>query len=404
MTWDPEVESPATIAIIGAGATGIEAALYARFLGYNIMLFDKAKVAQRFVDLDEFVMTEPFSECVSQLGLAALQAQTGKLPSIEPSTRLSYRAFCQEYLLPLARTDLLYDDVHVHSRVVDISRLRCRSLLAENLQERGNDEFRIVIESKSRGPWVARADVVLDCSGLANDNPRLGPGGGIAIGELDLQERLYRSYRSWKLKANEQAKRILLVFGSSKETCDTIQSLIANQTSASAENLLKLIWAIPIDPHSESQPELQELKQQFQNSRRGYFLETLGIESIGRTPEMQLIMRFSQPDETMLDVICDDVLACESTIPGWDFCPSLLVNVPSYSKQESAKLADRPWATYAGWNYATGEPNYYVLGSKRRLVATTGPSESRRSQIRDVFALLGARQDLDLYRSIQFAE
>ncbi len=27
--WDPEVESPATIAVIGGGPTGIEAALYA---------------------------------------------------------------------------------------------------------------------------------------------------------------------------------------------------------------------------------------------------------------------------------------------------------------------------------------------------------------------------------------
>ncbi len=42
MNWDAEVESPATIAIIGAGSTGIEAAIYARFLGYEIVLFDIA--------------------------------------------------------------------------------------------------------------------------------------------------------------------------------------------------------------------------------------------------------------------------------------------------------------------------------------------------------------------------
>jgi hypothetical protein len=400
MSWDPEVESPATIAIIGAGATGIEAALYARFLGYNIMLFEKAKVAQRYVDLDEFIMTEPYSECVSPLGLAALQAQSGKLPSVDPNTSLSHRAFCQEYLLPLARTDLLYDDVHVHSRVVDISRLRCQGFQDQDLQERANDEFRLVIESKSRGPWIARADIVLDCSGLENDKLRLGPGRGIAIGESDLGEASFRCYREWKLKAGEQPKRALLVFGSNKVTCDTVRSIL---NSVTPNSLFKLIWGIPVTQPLEAAQDLAQLKGALQNSGHGYFVETLGVESIGRTAEMQLVIRFSQPDDTTLNIVCDEVLACESSIPIWDFCATLLVNSPHYTRQDSIVTKDRALSTFAGWQYATSEPNYYVLGSKRHLSRTISYAETRRSQIRDVFALLGARQDLDLYRSIQFA-
>jgi NADPH-dependent 2,4-dienoyl-CoA reductase/sulfur reductase-like enzyme len=43
--WDPEIDAPAVVAILGAGPIGIEAALYARFLGYDVLLFDQGKVA-----------------------------------------------------------------------------------------------------------------------------------------------------------------------------------------------------------------------------------------------------------------------------------------------------------------------------------------------------------------------
>ncbi len=34
------VDTPAVIAIIGAGPIGLEAALYGRYLGYDVRLFD----------------------------------------------------------------------------------------------------------------------------------------------------------------------------------------------------------------------------------------------------------------------------------------------------------------------------------------------------------------------------
>ncbi|MFN5103922.1 MAG: hypothetical protein ACK5GJ_14110, partial [Planctomycetota bacterium] len=50
LPWDPEMESPATIAILGAGPMGIEAALYARFLGYHVSIFETRRVAHRMLD------------------------------------------------------------------------------------------------------------------------------------------------------------------------------------------------------------------------------------------------------------------------------------------------------------------------------------------------------------------
>ena len=48
--WDPEVETPATIAIIGGGPVGIEAAIYARFLGYFVSIFEQRRVSHRMLD------------------------------------------------------------------------------------------------------------------------------------------------------------------------------------------------------------------------------------------------------------------------------------------------------------------------------------------------------------------
>ena len=46
LNWETEIDTPATVAVLGGGAVGIEAALYARFLGYYVLLIEGAKMAQ----------------------------------------------------------------------------------------------------------------------------------------------------------------------------------------------------------------------------------------------------------------------------------------------------------------------------------------------------------------------
>lgn len=49
LDWDPEIDTPATIAVIGGGPCGVEAALYGRFLGYSVGFFDVHKVGDSLV-------------------------------------------------------------------------------------------------------------------------------------------------------------------------------------------------------------------------------------------------------------------------------------------------------------------------------------------------------------------
>ena len=80
LPWDPEIDTPATIAIIGAGPGGIEAALYARFLGYSVELYDQHRVCDSLRRWGQRPMSGTWCDLTSPLGLAALQAHGHPLP------------------------------------------------------------------------------------------------------------------------------------------------------------------------------------------------------------------------------------------------------------------------------------------------------------------------------------
>src|SRR5690606_32674011 len=113
---------------------------------------------------------------------AALAAQGSEKDLPAADARVSYRQYVEQYLIPVARTDLLYESVQVNSPVTSISRTCCSSSQAVPLAQRAEQEFRLLIESQQRGEYTQLVDIVLDCSGLSR-RPGLASGGGMAIGE-----------------------------------------------------------------------------------------------------------------------------------------------------------------------------------------------------------------------------
>ena len=121
------LDTPATIAIIGAGSVGIEAALYARFLGYEVQVYERGRIGASLVDdANEDHNSEdqrrPVGRCCSPLGLRALMAQDPKwsLPDLE--TLWTPREFVENYLAPLSRTDLLDGHIAEQTEVIDVRR------------------------------------------------------------------------------------------------------------------------------------------------------------------------------------------------------------------------------------------------------------------------------------------
>jgi len=116
-TLDP----PGTITVIGAGVLGIEAALYGRFLGYNVQVLESERVGARLLrQPDEDLPLLP-NRFLSALALSALQAQRGEaLPPVPPTTR---KQWVEEMLVPLTETDLMRGRVRIDRRVTEIAQL-----------------------------------------------------------------------------------------------------------------------------------------------------------------------------------------------------------------------------------------------------------------------------------------
>ncbi|HBJ34716.1 MAG TPA: hypothetical protein DDZ51_08125 [Planctomycetaceae bacterium] len=104
MTLDP----PGRIAVIGAGVLGLEAALYGRFLGYDVVVFERGEVGQSLRSrLSEPLPVLP-SGCLSSLALAAIAAQNGPdAPGAQRPLPITVGQWVNEGLARLAQTDLL---------------------------------------------------------------------------------------------------------------------------------------------------------------------------------------------------------------------------------------------------------------------------------------------------------
>jgi hypothetical protein len=117
MTLDP----PGRIAVIGAGVLGLEAALYGRFLGYDVVLFERGEVGQSLRGR----VAEPLpvfpSGCLSPLAWSAINAQFGAAGS-DPDRPLpmTIGQWLDEGLDRLARTDLLRGRVWTGQALIGI--------------------------------------------------------------------------------------------------------------------------------------------------------------------------------------------------------------------------------------------------------------------------------------------
>lgn len=112
-TLDP----PGSIAVIGAGPLGIEAALYGRFLGYNVTLIEAVSVASSHRSLEDEPLPMLPDRCLSPLAFSAVEAQA---PDTIRRLPMTYAQWIGEVLEPLTQTDLMKDRLRCPARVTRI--------------------------------------------------------------------------------------------------------------------------------------------------------------------------------------------------------------------------------------------------------------------------------------------
>lgn len=426
LDWDPEVDTPATIAIIGGGPLGVEAALYARFLGYFVMLSDQRKVGDSLTGwnqaafrnaTDDLLMQSStagedagvpcWRDCTTPLGLAALEAQAGSAALPPVAGPVNYRDYVDKYLIPVARTDLLYDSIQVHARVVSVSRVGCSPQDSCSLERRSEQEFRLLIDSKNRGEFTQLADIVLDCSGMFSSRRGLASGGSPAIGEGLHTNQMFLGKCDVRGTRRERfAGKHCLLFGSNLEACANALELLE---LAQAVPTTKLTWVIPkrlgtkgfqlatnLLSASAIPPTVQTLIDRAKHAIDNELdhlvpLAAWGIEALNYNDLHWTIKLQTTEDET-LQVAADVFINCAEPSTHRRYLAELRVD---------ARLDTEAAPLDTLLDTLTAEPHYYQLGQRAVGPTRMCTLQAGFAQIRQTFAAIGGRQELDLYATVK---
>jgi hypothetical protein len=405
LPWDPEMESPATVLVIGGGPVGIEAALYARFLGYYVSIFETRRVAHRMLDWHDRPLALPVSQVTTSLGHAAIAAQNPDYKRPDPERFFTGREYAEEYLLPLAKTDLLFDDIHFLSPVVDASRVRTHRRDGVLPQERCNDEFRLLVQGQHRGPWTARGDCILDCRGHAIEQIGIGPGGGLAIGEQEIESEFLRhAPGDRKYEAKHLAGKRLGLVGEDVLACQCVEDWLVH---FGADPETRLVWMVRPEEYSVSE-RASELRARIDamSPRNVLCIQTLGVESISKNEDGTFRWKLLKEDDSSVELDTDAAMR-RTGYRYRSLGPELHCHADAWVCPNGAVLSGED-VTEAEHlintlqnQLITAEPGYYALRASPIEQGAGAGLPRAFDEIRQVFAMIGGREDLDLYRIVE---
>src|ERR671919_2939701 len=95
---------PPSIAVIGAGPIGIEAALYAKACGLPVALYDRGGIADHVRRWGHVRLFTPFGMNSTPLGIKTLRAEKSSISLPTDTDILTGREFRDAYLVPLAES------------------------------------------------------------------------------------------------------------------------------------------------------------------------------------------------------------------------------------------------------------------------------------------------------------
>ena len=418
------VDTPARVAVLGAGPIGLEAAIYARFLGYDVDIYERGRVAENLLRWGHVRLFSPFGMNRSALGLAALSAQDADWRPPPDNALLTGREIAEQYYIPLAMSDLLVDNLHQRTEVVAIGREGL--LKGEHIGEddvRIDAPFRILLRDRSDEHLTERlatADVVIDATGTFGTHNWLGEAGIPAPGELAAFAAIeYGLPDVLGADREKYAHRHTLVIGSGYSAATTVVALeelarqapytsitwITRSPNPSAEGPIRLI---PDDrlpererlaraanrlagddcDHVTHWPET--VVDALTHPGDGSFVVQLKGRHAGEVSVDRMIANVGyRPDRRIYSEL--QVHECYATDGPMKLSAALC-------NQQSADCLDQ--TTGGAQTLLNPEPDFYILGAKSygrnsRFLIATGLN-----QIRDLFTIIGDREDLDLYTSI----
>ncbi|MBP90836.1 MAG: hypothetical protein CMJ64_29690 [Planctomycetaceae bacterium] len=411
------VDNPAKIAILGAGPIGLEAALYARFLGYDVDIYERGQAAENVLRWGHVRMFSPFAMNSSTLGLAALQAHDPAYEAPDGGGLLTGREYAERYLLPLSRTDLLADHLKLNTSVVSVGH---EDLLKGELvgdPERGDYDFRILSLDAVGNESVTSAEAVIDTTGVYGNPNWAGQGGAPALGERESRDEIeYEVPDVLVCERERYANRSTLLIGSGYSAATTAVALAKLAEEASDT---KVTWIVrrggsdsfPIKViESDRLTERAELTAEANRIAAGAssglaFHQSTSISGVLRTADRNRFV-VTLTGELEGEFEFDNIIANVGYRPNNRIYEELQVH-ECYASQGPMKLAAAllgssssdclDQTSHVPKTLLNPEPNFYILGAKSYGRNSDFLLSIGLEQIRDLFTIIGDRENLDLY-------
>jgi thioredoxin reductase len=214
------------VAVLGAGPTGLEAALAAREAGWEVTVHEAAPHAGGHVRAWGHVrMFTPWSMDVSPRAAALVGVP-------DPDRCPTGAEYAEQHLDPLAAR--LGDAVRFRSTVLAVGREGLVKSDAIGTADRARRPFRLLLAGPDGREHVETADAVLDCTGSYGRPNSTGDGGIPAVGETALGPRVLREIPD--VRARDWAGRDVLLVGAG----NSAQTAARDLAAAGA----RLLWAV----------------------------------------------------------------------------------------------------------------------------------------------------------------
>lgn len=415
------IDTPATIVLLGAGPIGIEAAIYARYLGYDVVLLEQADLAENVRVWGHLRMFSPFQQNSSSLGLAALRAQDPDYQPPKPDQQLIGRQWAEQYLIPLSETDLLADHIRTHSQALAVERLEPANA---NLDpEQSSDEnrpkqFQVLVQSQSAEPSIITADAVVDATGVLNHPMMCGPNGSPAEGEPAVSARLEYAFPDiLGAQRARFARQHTLVIGNGLSAALTITAL-AQLAQNEPETRVHWIagptpepipWWLTISNSPSTfqtwRDVLLRAEQQAQDAGPTFVRDTeRTLRAFDSDPTSDGVrVWFDEPSkpERYDRVVVNrghrsDLSIYHKLQAGQDTGTSLSIGQMANPADRFESLQPDDAVAWTD-TFLKLEPNLYIIGSKSFRHASSFPFSIGLQQIVGMFAEIGGRANLDLY-------
>jgi len=229
------------VAVLGAGPIGLDAALAGLERAHRVDVYEAGKrPASNVWDWGHVRLFSPWSMNISNRMRQHME-RVGIAFGVDEGAFPTGRQLVEELLDPLWKHAVPLPSLHLGSRVISVAREGVLKHEEIGDPERANRPFRILFEDSDGMERIARADVVLDCTGKYGNPNSLGDGGIPALGERVYSQELIRRIPDIENEAELWAGRVTLLLGSGHSAQTAVTKLAELSTHAPDT---RVIWAI----------------------------------------------------------------------------------------------------------------------------------------------------------------